>query len=240
MKQKQEKIRATFLNTALLNTALLKTALLKRTLTVSLLCLLCTAATEAAPQASAQYEEGRHYVLLDIPVRTKDPERVEVTEYFAYTCSHCYQFEPLVNQWRHELPDGVVFNRTPAIWSSQLEFLAQTYYTAETLGVLEQIHLPLFQALHVERRTLDDPKAMAIFFSEHGVDPEDFARAFHSFGVKASNQQADARGRAYRAAGTPALIVNGKYRIEGSMAGSNAEMLRVAEFLVQRELAPSE
>ena len=45
----------------------------------------------------------------------------------------------------------------------------------------------------------------------------------------------EARGRAYRSTGVPAIIVNGKYRIEGKMAGSNTNMLRVTDFLIQKE-----
>ena len=33
------------------------------------------------------------------------------------------------------------------------------------------------------------------------------------------------------------MIVNGKYRVGGQMAGSNEAMLDVVDFLVQRELA---
>jgi thiol:disulfide interchange protein DsbA len=77
---------------------------------------------------------------------------------------------------------------------------------------------------------------MATFFGELGVDPLAFARTYNSFGVRASTQQAEAKGRAYRSAGVPALIVNGKYRIEGSMAGSNANMLLIADYLIAKEL----
>jgi thiol:disulfide interchange protein DsbA len=76
---------------------------------------------------------------------------------------------------------------------------------------------------------------MADFLEEAGVDPEAFAKVFNSFGVRMSLQQADARGRAYRASGVPTLIVNGKYRIETRGAGSVQEMLKVAEFLIQLE-----
>ncbi len=184
-----------------------------------------------------QYEEGTHYAVLNIPVKTRDPAIIEVTEYFSYGCPHCYQFEPLINKWKAELPADVTFNRTPAIWNEQYQFLAQTYYAAEALGVLETVHTPIFQALHTERRRLFDAQSMALFFSEYGVDPADFAKAFTSFGVRAARQQAEARGRAYRSTGVPAIIVNGKYRIEGSMAGGNAAMLEVANFLVNKERA---
>jgi thiol:disulfide interchange protein DsbA len=74
-----------------------------------------------------------------------------------------------------------------------------------------------------------------IIFAELGVDPLAFARTYNSFGVRASTQQAEAKGRAYRSSGVPALIVNGKYRIEGSMAGSNANMLLIADYLIAKE-----
>lgn len=211
--------------------------LMKKLLNVPGLMVLMfsLATTQAIAAEGFQYEEGTHYVALNIPVKTRDPKVVEVTEYFSYGCNHCYRFEPLINQWKSGLSADVVFNRTPAIWNKPYEFLAQTYYTAEALGVLDRIHTPLFQAIHSERRRLDDPKAMALFFTEHGVDAMDFAKTFNSFGVRASRQQAEARGRAYRSRGVPAIIVNGKYRIEGDMAGSNAAMLEVANFLISKE-----
>lgn len=182
-----------------------------------------------------QYEEGTHYVELPVPIKTKNAAKVEVTEYFSYGCNHCYAFDPLLKAWESQLSADVEFTRTPAIWNKTYQLFAQTYYTALALKVGEKIHAPLFDAIHRERRRLNDPKLIAEFFGEYGVDPEDFARTFSSFGVRASTQQAEAKGRAFRSSGVPALIVNGKYRIEGSMAGGNTEMIRVANFLIEKE-----
>lgn len=185
--------------------------------------------------ADAVYEEGTHYVELDVPIRTADPGKVEVTEYFSYGCPHCFEFDPLISSWASNLGDGVVFNRTPAVWNADYAVYAQTYYTAEVLNILDQAHNALFEAIHTERRRLGDPKAMAQYFAQFGVDPVEFAKVYKSFGVSASVQKAVARGRAYRARGVPTLIINGKYRIEGQMAGSNVNMLRIADFLIEKE-----
>jgi thiol:disulfide interchange protein DsbA len=184
-----------------------------------------------------RYEEGTHYVELTIPIRVRDGARIEVTEYFSYGCPHCYQFEPLLSNWQKNLSSDVVFNRTPAIWNDDYQVYAQTYYTAEALKITDKMHVALFEAIQNQGRRLNDPKSMAIFFSEFGVDPIDFAKVYQSFGTRASLQQAEARGRAYRSSGVPALIVNGKYRVEGSMAGGNAEMLKVVNFLINKERA---
>jgi len=188
-----------------------------------------------ASAESLQYEEGTHYAELRYPVRTANPNKIEVTEYFSYGCPHCYQFEPMIRSWSERLGDDVVFSRTPATWNEVYQVFARAYYTAQQLGVQDLVHLPLFNAIHQEHRPLQDPTQMALFFSEYGVDPLDFAKVFKSFGVESAYQQADARGRAYRSRGVPAIIVNGKYRIEGEMAGSNANMLRIADFLIEKE-----
>jgi len=141
-------------------------------------------------------------------------------------------------QWKETLPADVEFNRSPAIWKVRgYEIAARTYYTAQALGVLEQVHQPFFDAIHAERRPMMQLDEVANFMAEHGVDPDTFAKTFNdSFGVKAMYQQAVARQRVYRSGGVPAIIVNGKYRVEAAMVdNSNANMLRVASFLIDRE-----
>ncbi|MEX2488803.1 MAG: thiol:disulfide interchange protein DsbA/DsbL [Pseudomonadales bacterium] len=207
---------------------------------LGLIVWISAAGLQAAP---FEYQEGTHYERLNTPVNTRESDKVVVTEYFSYGCPHCYRFDPMISKWKTELPADVEFRRSPAVWNQDYKLYAQIYYTAEALEVLEEIHTPLFQAIHAQGMRLNDPKRSASFFSEFGVDPNDFAKVFSSFGVRAAVQQAQARGRAYRASGVPAIIVNGKYRIEGSMAGSNPEMLEVAEYLISRErqaLAASE
>jgi thiol:disulfide interchange protein DsbA len=183
----------------------------------------------------ARYIAGTHYVELPVPIKTRAADKVEVAEYFSYGCPHCYQFEPMISSWKQQLGNDVEFSRTPAVWNKDYEVYAQAYYTAQALNVLEQVHVPLFDAIHNKQRRLNDPEKMAGFFAELGLDPMAFARTYSSFGVRASTQQAEAKGRAYRSGGVPALIVNGKYRVEGAMAGGNAEMLQVVDFLIEKE-----
>jgi len=181
------------------------------------------------------FEEGTHYVALQIPIKTRNPNKVEVAEYFSYGCPHCYDFEPLIGAWHAQLSDEVVFTRTPAVWNRDYQVYAQTYVTLEALGMLEKVHVPIFNAIHNNRQRLNTPQLMAEFLVGYGVDAEDFAKTYNSFGTRAALQQADSKGRAYRSTGVPAIVVNGKYRIEGSMARTNANMLRIADFLIEKE-----
>ena len=182
-----------------------------------------------------EYEEGVHFSELQIPIRTRNPDKIEVAEYFSYGCPHCFEFEPLISAWHRSLPEDVEFIRTPAIWNKDYQVYAQTYYTIKALKVLDVAHTPIFNAIHNLRRRLNSPQQMAGFLKDFGIAPEDFAKAYNSFGVRAGVQQADSRGKAYRSGGVPAIIINGKYRIEGGMAGSNSNILRVADYLIEKE-----
>ena len=73
-------------------------------------------------------------------------------------------------------------------------------------------------------------------FKRHGGGPEeDFLSVYDSFAVRSKIQQAQARVSAYRVTGIPTMVVSGKYRTDGRMAGSNNGMLKVVDYLVEIE-----
>ncbi|XOV83860.1 MAG: thiol:disulfide interchange protein DsbA/DsbL [bacterium] len=185
---------------------------------------------------AAEFVEGTHYEVLPVSVETRDASKVEVVEVFSYACVHCFNFEPMLESWKNRQADGVDFVRMPAIFSADWELLAQSFYTAETLGVTDQIHMPMFEGIHVRNQDLRRvPLLVDLFESSANVSEEDFSTAYNSFSVRSRVQQAKAKGRAYRVTGVPSLIVNGKYRIDGRMAGSNSRMLEVVDYLVKLE-----
>lgn len=213
----------------------------KRYVSATLMALLVLASVNvgAAEAPRAAFVEGEHYERLPIAVDTDSGEDVEVVEVFSYMCVHCFNFDPVIESWvgnRAEAP--MAFTRLPAIFSQDWELMAQAYYTAETLGVLDQVHMPIFEGLHVQRKDLRRQDLLAELFATHAdVSADDFSTAYNSFSVRSRVQQAKARGRAYRVTGVPTLIVAGKYRIDGRMAGSNTKMLEIVDYLVQQEQA---
>lgn len=194
------------------------------------------AAQNASPPP--QYQEGTHYARLPVPMDTESPGRIELVEVFSYACVHCYRLDPALEDWVGKLPEDVAFLRVPAIFNPTWALFARLFYAAEALGVQEQVHGPIFEAIHLRGLDLRKPELAAeLFQREAGVPPEDFRKALESFGVHNRMRQADAKGRAYRLTGVPTLIVNGKYLIETEMANSQAAMLKIADFLIARERA---
>lgn len=210
----------------------------------------CSDAAEPAAKTASQQQSqsqqapapapkaGEGYIVIQQPVRTTNPDKIEVTEVFWYGCGHCFDFEPMVTQWAAQLPEDVEFRQSPAMWNELMVVHAQAYYTAKALGVLEQVHQVIFDEINLRKNPLRDRDALEkVFLANTDLDAETFRKAFDSFGVKSQVKQADARARAYGIAGTPELIVNGKYRVTGRAAGSKANMLKVAEQLIAQERA---
>lgn len=183
------------------------------------------------------YVEGENYDLISPAVRTADPARIEVVEFFWYGCGHCYNFEPLITAWKKTLADDVDFQGSPAIWNKPMELHARAFYTAQVLGVFDTMHPALFQAMNVDHKKLANEDEIQALFVANGVAAEDFSKAFNSFGVSSQVKQAAARAKAAKITGTPALMVDGKYHVSTRKAGSQADMLKVSDFLIEKERA---
>ncbi|MEQ8801396.1 MAG: thiol:disulfide interchange protein DsbA/DsbL, partial [Haliea sp.] len=199
------------------------------------LALIVLAPLAIAAEDAQTWEEGTHYDLITPVIRTADPTKVEVVEFFWYGCGHCYTFEPLVSRWKETLGDDVTFQGSPAVWNKPMELHAAMYYTADVLGVLDSMHTVMFQAMNVDGKRLASEAEIRKLFTDNGVSAEDFDKAFASFGVSSQVRQANSRARAAKITGTPEMMVNGKYRISIRKAGSQANMLKVADFLIAKE-----
>ncbi|MFM8332030.1 MAG: thiol:disulfide interchange protein DsbA/DsbL [Candidatus Methylumidiphilus sp.] len=186
-----------------------------------------------APQA------GEVYDVISPAHPTADPSKIEVVEFFWYGCPHCYHFEPHIKAWLKTKPANVVFIRQPAVFNPHWAAHAKAFYTAEALGVLDKLHDDFYDAIQNKKETLESEADLAKFFAAHGVKEEDFHKAYKSFAVDAKMRQAEGKGHpsafSYGVDGTPALIVNGKYRIGAAKAKNFDKMIEATNDLIKRE-----
>ena len=190
--------------------------------------------------AEEAYQDGVDYERI-VPAQPTAAAKgkIEVVELFWYSCPHCFRFEPYIERWLPKVKDRVDFIRLPAVLRPSWEVHAKAFYTAEALGVLDKIHQPLFDAIHIDKRRLDDEDALADFFAEKGVDKQAFHKAFNSFAVDSEVKRAKQMTRRYRAMGTPAMVINGKYLTDPGMANGFVNILKVVDYLVGKELKKS-
>ncbi|HEY5603277.1 MAG TPA: thiol:disulfide interchange protein DsbA/DsbL [Gammaproteobacteria bacterium] len=185
--------------------------------------------------AAPTYKEKIHYesVLPAQPTSTGD--KIEVVEMFWYGCPHCNSLEPYVERWLKKMPANAQFVRMPAIFRPEWELHARAFYTAEILGVLDKTHTAMFEAIHQQKRRLSTDSEIQKLFAEHGISEQDFNRVFRSFAVEAKIRRAKDMSERYGIRGVPALIVNGKYRTSAQLAGGNATIFQVVDYLVAQE-----
>ena len=185
--------------------------------------------------AADDFQAGKDYKVLDKPVPTSTGDKIEVVEAFSYACPHCFSLEPTTAEWLKTKPENAEFVRIPAVWRPDWEVLARAYYAAVQLEVLDKVDKPLFEALHIEKKPLTTPEQIADLVAAHGVDKTAFLNAYNSFGVETRVQRGKQLIQRYAILGVPAFIVNGKYFVDLSSAGSAPRLFEVINYLVAKE-----
>lgn len=186
-----------------------------------------TTATTAQSAADSKYKKGTHYQEF-VPAQPKvtGTDKIEVVEVFWYGCTHCFAFDPYVQQWESNIESDVAFVRMPAIWNSTLEIHAKAFYTAEILaksGALKNpgaFHDAFFAEIHKNRQPLASPRSIQAFFERFGVAEDAYQKAFKSFELDQKVRNAKDLTRRYKISGVPAVVVNGKYsNLSNSLKG---------------------
>jgi len=176
--------------------------------------------------------EGADFITLDRPAPVEAPAgKIEMIEFFWYSCPHCNAFEPVLSEWVKKLPKDVVFKRMPVAFSSSFEPQQRLFYALEALGQLEQLHTRVFAAIHVEKQNLGQAAAITDWVVKQGVDRARFTEQFNSFSVTTKAARARQLQADYRVEGVPALGIAGRYYTDGSLAKSMGRVLQVADYL---------
>ena len=192
----------------------------------------------AAAVHAEEYTAGKEYKVLAEPVTVLADGKVHVEEAFWYGCPHCFHLESIIKPWKEQLAADVDFQGVPAMFGRAWVVHAQLFHVADVLGVEKKVHDDIFKAIHVDRQRLLSRDEQRDFLVEKaGISAEDFDKAYDSFAVKSRMKQGDQRIRAFQISGVPALIVQGKYVIDATSAGGQPQMLKVADFLIEKERA---
>ena len=201
--------------------------MLKR-LILGLAALLFCAAAVAQPTA------GKDYLVLNPAQSVEAAGKVDVTEFFWYRCPHCYNLEPVLQDWVKKLPRDVQFRRVPAIFNEEWALDARVYFTLEATGDLARVHGGLFDAIHQQggTRLKGDAymKWVAEWLGKNGVDLAKYDAALRSFSVEAKLKRAMQMTQAYKIDGVPAIGVQGRWMVNAAV-GDRQTMISVTEYL---------
>ncbi|MDB5794628.1 MAG: disulfide bond formation protein DsbA [Noviherbaspirillum sp.] len=173
------------------------------------LSLTLMAASAGASPANPQ--NGTDYRTLEKAQATESGKKVEVTEFFWYSCPHCAALEPALQDWVKKQGDKIEFRRVPVAFRDTFVPEQKLFYTLEAMGKLDPVHLKVFNAIHGERQRLDNDAAITAFVTKQGIDKEKFLEVYNSFGVQAKVRRAAQLQTAYKVDGVPMIAIDGRF-----------------------------
>lgn len=219
---------------------------MKRKLAISAVVLVILVAAFGF-WATSWWAEGDRTVM-DPGTQVVKTEKPTVTEFFIYACSHCYALEGSLRRWREINDDRIDFVRVPVVFfpswmpmsnNKAMHALARTYYAIAQRDDYEMLHERIFDAIHVEKRSLMTEDEMATFLATLGVDEKDFRSRFNSDEVTQKVEKAAEYVLSSAVRMTPLLVVNDHYRVSISGANyNNTELLsKLDEFVKDSRIA---
>ena len=184
--------------------------------------LAFAAALAVAVPASAQYTEGKEYLRYKQPFPVETGRKIEVIEFFSYGCPHCADLEPYMQAWIKRLPPDVQFRRIPVAFQPAWENLGRVYYTLEALGEEAKLSPEVFAAIHGNARiNLAQEQKFLDWAASKGLDRKKVEDTYKSFGVAGKIGRAKQTAQTYNIQSVPTLIVDGKFLVSSSTAGTH-------------------
>jgi thiol:disulfide interchange protein DsbA len=179
---------------------------------------------------AAQFEEGKHFQILD----TEKSKKPVVTEYFSFYCPHCYQFEGVVKNLKPTLPEGASFEKVHVSFMGGAMGvpMAKSYATMVALDVENEMIPAMFRQIHELRQPPKDEAALRQLFVDYGVDGKRFDSAYNGFVVDSMQRKFDKRFKQSTFSGVPGVLVNNKYIVKADHIKTYDEYNELVNYLL--------
>lgn len=183
--------------------------------------------------AQRRPEEGKDFRVLDKRAPVEAPAgKIEVVEFFWYSCPHCNAFEPRLTAWLKNLPADVSFRRVPVAFRDDFVPQQRLFYTLEAMGRVDDLHAKVFHEIHQNRQPTNREDLILAFVEKNGVDKAKFQELYNSFAVSTKARRARQLQDQYQVDGVPAMGVAGRWYTDGTLAGNMERVLQTVEHLV--------
>lgn len=221
---------------------------------IAVLCALVALVMAWPSQGAESWQAGKHYIVVSPAQRTSlPPGKIEVAEIFSYGCPYCSQAQPEVEKLKASLPANAELVYVPAsfIPREAWPMYQRAFYAAQALGIEKKTHSAMYDAVwktgelsytDAATRRIKSPlptieDAARFYAKVGGVTAKQFLDAANSFSVDVKMRAADAFIGATQSLSTPTFVVNGKYRLDPSMAGGYPKLIELVDYLVKKETA---
>ena len=183
--------------------------------------------------AQRQPREGEEYRPLGRRAPVEAPAgKIEVVEFFWYSCPHCNAFEPKLVSWIRKLPADVQMRRVPVAFRDDFFPQQRLFYTLQAMGRLDDLHGKVFESIHVQLQGVNTQETILKFAERQGLDKAKFLEIYNSFSIATKARNGTQLQETYGVEGVPSMGVAGRWYTDGDMAGNMDRVLQVVDYLI--------
>lgn len=186
------------------------------------------------------FKAGEDYFVLEKPdLRYENT----VIEFFSYLCPYCYRAEMPLSQVKLQLPPNMKFVRMPVYIGNKKHLISiHVWLLSNKFNFDENFHSYVLNLVNVpiqdewsynKLNTMQDVKKL---FLDNGVSEDEYNKALVSIKNEKLIEAADDIAKGFFIAGTPSVIVRGKYLVSGMKGGlgENQKYRDLILYLVNR------
>ena len=163
--------------------------------------------------------EGQDYTVVNsgIAPLEQNKDKIEIVEFFSYTCSHCRSLDSVLRNYAKTLPQDTVFRSEHIVWDEGTYLsLAKLKSAVSKLHLENQLNAPIYKALFDENIDLSISNNLATWLNSQSniVDSKAFMDIYNSFSVATDANRMKELTERHDIRATPIVIVGGKYQIK--------------------------
>lgn len=182
--------------------------------------------------------ESLNKYMVDSPQGLRDANStLEIESVFWYGCTYCSHWDKVLTQWASSRPEVTVI-KVAAPLNDVMNGHARLYHTVNILGFESEIHPEIYsKVIHSSENQLSTGENVVDFLSGRGVPSHEIRDVFYSEAVSSAVLFDYHRLKNYDLAYTPALVVDGKYLINGTHMGGLPGILERLDAELMKRIA---
>ncbi len=182
--------------------------------------------------AQSALVEGQDYTVVSPSVVPLDQnkDKIEIVEFFSYTCSHCRNLDPILRNYAKTLPQDTAFRSEQIFWNEVPDAsLTKLKSTVTKLHLENQLNPAIYKALFDDHVEIWQPQTLTEWLNKQpGIDSKAFMDIYNSFATTADMNRMKELTERHGINATPAVIVGGKYQVK------NPQNIQLISALVEK------
>ena len=189
----------------------------------TLLFLIASCLTLPGFAFAADKIQGKYEIIGSIE-KLKNVKQVEMTEFFNYSCGHCYEFLETSKKLHTKFKDKLYHKKYPIFWGQQTALPAKAFYITDKLGLEEKFTQELFDANFKLHINIFQPRIIQGLSRRYKIEQE-IRNGMKDPAIEAKVNESLALANKYNANETPTIILNKVLKVTPSISGGTTEMM---------------